>query len=124
MICVQVMGLDHAIALSAQRGQLELNWYTPLIMIDLLHSIQILSNGMDMLREHCIDGITAHAEDMKRVLEAGVGMATALAPYMGYHAVAELVVRSKKEHKTFVELVPEEFKKYLELDQMTRPNRV
>lgn len=124
MICVQVMGLDHAIALSAQRGQLELNWYTPLIMLDLLHSIQILGNGMQMLREHCIEGIKANAEDMKHVLEHGVGMATALAPYMGYHQVAELVVRAKKERVSFASLVPDEYKKYLELDQMTRPNRV
>lgn len=123
MICVQVMGMDHAIALSAQRGQLELNWYTPLIMLDLLHSIQILGNGMDMLRSHCTQGIKANAEDMKTVLENGVGMATALAPYMGYHAVAELVVQAKKERRPFVELVPAEYKKYLELQHMTRPNR-
>ncbi len=123
MICVQVMGMDHAIALSAQQGQLELNWHTPLIMIDLLHSIQILGNGMEMLRLHCIEGITAHTEDMKHHLEHSTAMATALAPYMGYHAVAELVVQAKKERKAFTDLVPEEYKKYLELDQMTRPNR-
>lgn len=123
MICVQSMAMDHAIAISAQRGQLELNWYTPLIMIDMLHAIQIMTNGFTMLREHCIEGITANTAQMKQTLEEGVAMATALAPVLGYHEVAEMVKEAKKKKVPFVSLVPEKYKKYIALENLVKPNR-
>ena len=117
------MAMDHAIAISAQRGQLELNWYTPLIMLDMLHAIEIMTNGFTMLREHCIEGITADAEHMKKTLEEGVAMATALAPVLGYHEVAEMVKESKKKKIPFVKLVPAKYKKFIALENLVRPNR-
>jgi aspartate ammonia-lyase len=124
MICIQVMGLDHAIALCAQQGQLELNWHTPLIMWDLLHQIEILTNGMEMFDRLCIQGIEANVERMKKTLGGSTALATALAPYMGYHEVAELVHESLEKGVPFVSLVPEEYKKYLGAEAMTKPNRV
>lgn len=123
MICVQVMAMDHAIALSAQQGQLELNWYTPLIMLDLLHALEILGNGLVMLDEDCLQGISAHEAHMKTVLENGVGMATALAPVLGYHEVAEMVKEAKKKKVPFMTLVPQKYLKFVAVDQLTRPNR-
>lgn len=123
MICIQIMGLNHAIHLSAQQGQLELNFHCPLIMLDLLHQIEILTNGMEMLTNHCIKGITANPDQMKGGLDRSTALATALAPYMGYHEVGNLVNRSLEENVPFESLVPEEFKKHLEADQMTKPNR-
>lgn len=123
MICVQVSGLDHAIALSAQRGQLELNWYTPLIMVDLLHAIEILDHGFVMLRTHCIEGIEAHSKQMKATLESSSAMATALAPVLGYHEVAELVKKAKSTRKPFTTLVPAKYKKTMKLKALVKPNR-
>lgn len=123
LICVQVMGLDHAINISAHQGQLELNWFTPLIMWNLLHEIEILMNGMSMLDELCIQKMTVNREHMRHTLEHSTAMATALAPYMGYHEVAELVNKAVEEGIPFPELVPEEFKKYLDVEAMTKPNR-
>lgn len=123
MICVQAMAMDHAIAISAQRGQLELNWYTPLIMLDLLHAIEIMSNGFTLLREHCIEGITANTAHMKSVLESSTAMATALAPVLGYHEVAELVNESRRSKTPFVKLVPKKYEKYIALENLVRPNR-
>jgi aspartate ammonia-lyase len=123
MICVQVFAMDHAVAISAQQGQLELNWYTPLIMLDLLHAQEILGNGLYMLRTECVDGIEANEVQMKSTLENSVAVATALAPVLGYHAVAELVKESKKKKMPFVSVVPAEYKKYLNAAQLTQPNR-
>lgn len=123
MICVQVQGLDAAIAQAASLGQLELNWYTPLVGWDLLHQIQILSGGMDLLRKDCIEGITANESHMKEVLGKSFAMATALAPHLGYHEVAEMVNESKKKKIPFRKLVKKEHEKYLKLEELTRPNR-
>lgn len=123
MICIQVIGLDHAIALCNQQGQLELNWHTPLIAWDLLHQIEILSNGLNMLRSSCIDGISANKKALQKTLERGGVLATALVPYMGYAKVAELVHQSFEKGVPFVDLVPGEFKKHLVAEKMTRANR-
>jgi len=123
MICVQVLGMDHAIALSAQQGQLELNWYTPLIMIDLLHSLEILGTGMELLDEDCLKGIKANAVQMETVLENSSAMATALAPVLGYHETAELVKEAKAKKVPFVSLVPKAFQKELKLENLVKPNR-
>ncbi len=123
MICVQVQGLDHSIALAAQSGELELNWYTPLIMWDLLHQIEILSNGMQMLDEHCIQGLVANEDSINEKLGNSTALATVLAPHMGYHEVAELVQEALDKGLPFAEVVPEEYKKYLDAHSMTKPNR-
>ncbi len=123
MICVQVQGLDQAIAFSASQSQLELNWYTPLIGFDLTHQLQILANGMELLRKDCIEGITANTEKMKEVLGRSFAMATALAPHLGYHEVAEMVNESKRKKIPFVKLVKKEHEKYLKLKDLTQPNR-
>lgn len=123
MIAVQVQALDTAIAFSATQGQLELNWYTPLVGWDLLHQIQILSNGMTLLRKDCIEGIEANEAHMKEVLGKSFAMATALAPHLGYHAVAEMVNESKKRKVPFRSLVKKEHEKYLKLEELTKPNR-
>jgi len=122
-ICVQVMGLNHAIALSAQQGQLELNWYTPLIMWDLLHMIEILTNGMNMFNEKCIQGIVARAEQMESMLNLSTAMATALAPIVGYKKVAEWVNQSVEQGVPFGDIVPDEYKNQLNPADMTQPNR-
>jgi fumarate hydratase class II len=122
MICIQVCGLDHAIALCAQQGQLELNWHTPLVMWDLLHQIEILTKGMKMFNHSCIAGLQANTAQLQKVLEDGPVLATVLVPHMGYHAVAELVTRSKKEGIPFSQLVPKEFQDLLNPRKMTEPN--
>ncbi len=104
MICTQVIGLDASICLAAQKGEFELNWYTPLIACDLLHQIEILTNGMNMLREDCIDGLRANEKEMRAVLENSCAMATALVPKLGYHKVAELVKKAKKTKRKFSDL--------------------
>ena len=105
MICTQVIALDTGICLAAQKGELELNWYTPLIAIDLLHQIEILTSGMEMLRKDCIEGLKAHEKEMRAVLESSCAMATALAPKLGYRKVAEMVNQAKKAGKPFSTLL-------------------
>lgn len=123
MICIQVMGMDSAISIAAQQGQLELNWHTPLIMWDLLHQIEILSNGMKMFNDFCVSGLQANEARMKEFLDSSTAIATALVPYMGYHEVAKMVQKSLDEKVPLISLVPEDYKKYLDPEAITKPNR-
>lgn len=105
MICFQVISNDQAVSLGAQGGQLELNWFTPLIMWNLMFSIQIFTNGLHMFRVDCIDGIVANEDHIKHLFEHSLVTATALAPYLGYHEVAVLVNEALHDHKPLREVV-------------------
>jgi aspartate ammonia-lyase len=96
MIAYQVMGNDTAVALACQKGQLELNVTTPLILKNLVESTEILTNGMEMLRIFSINGITANKERCQELLDKSNCVATALNPHIGYSATAELVKESRK----------------------------
>ncbi|MCZ7357089.1 MAG: aspartate ammonia-lyase [Candidatus Methanoperedens sp.] len=107
MVCFQVMGNDNAVALAAEAGQLELNVMTPLIVFDLLWSIELLTNASRMLREKCISGIVVDERRCKELLENSQALATVLNPYIGYENVAELVKAALAENKSMKELLLE-----------------
>lgn len=107
MICAQVIGLDHGVSLGAQGGQLELNWYTPLLMVNLTHSCTILTNGLALFRRKCVEGISANTTELRATFEGSLVTATALSPRLGYHAVAECVNEALRSKKSLREVVVE-----------------
>jgi len=62
MVAFQVIGSDLTISLAVQAGQMELNVMMPVMIFNLLMSIQILTNALDVFRKKCVDGITADPE--------------------------------------------------------------
>lgn len=128
MICYQVLGNDHAVALACQKGQLELNVMTPLILKNLTDSIELLETGMKNFRQFCITGIKANPEKCQKLLEKSNCVATALSPHLGYAKTAELLKEALKrkmpieklcEEKKF--LPTEKLKEILDPEKLTRP---
>ena len=75
--------------LAAEAGQLQLNVFEPVIAYRLLYSIDTLKNGCVVLRERCVNGITANPSRMRQFVEHSIGIVTALVPVIGYdHATA------------------------------------
>ena len=107
MVCYQILGYDTTVAYAAQAGQLELNVMMPVIAHNLLRSLQILAPTLRVLREKCVDGITANEEVCRRYFDHSISIATALNPYIGYLAAAEVAKESAKTGKTVVEIVRE-----------------
>lgn len=107
MICGQIIGIDSTIVFAAQGGQLELNWYTPLIMFNLTMAMRILTNGFKMTREKCIDEIEACENEIKAAFDKSLCMATSLVPKLGYHEVARLVKIAMKTGKNLEDVVKE-----------------
>ncbi|MFP4027705.1 MAG: aspartate ammonia-lyase [Candidatus Brocadiia bacterium] len=107
MICFQIIGNDTCISRAAGAGQMELNVMMPIINYNLLWSIQILTNGCRMLREKCVEGIQANAEQCRRHLHSTIGLATVLNPVIGYHAAAEVAKEAAETNRTIREIVME-----------------
>ncbi|MEK7308721.1 MAG: aspartate ammonia-lyase, partial [Nitrospirota bacterium] len=78
MVCFQVIGNDTAITYAAQASQLELNVMMPVIVYNLLFSLEILSNAVKIFAKKCVQGITADKIRCKEFAERSLALATAL----------------------------------------------
>jgi aspartate ammonia-lyase len=127
MICFQVMGYDQSIALAAQAGQLELNVMMPLIAYNLIHSIEILGNGLRALTEQCLQGITADADRCQNYAEGSLALVTALNTHIGYLNAAAVAKESLATGKSLRQIVlewelmsPELLAEVLDLEKMSQ----
>jgi aspartate ammonia-lyase len=89
-VCFDVIGGDVTVTLAAEAGQLQLNVFEPVIAYRLLSSISTLRNGCRVLRERCVEGITANPDRMRWFVEHSVGVLTALVPVLGYETASEI----------------------------------
>lgn len=103
MVCLQVLGNDRVIEMAAQKSQLELNIYCPLIMNNLLLSINILTNALKTFTENCIKGLIVNTKRVKELFDQSLVTATALAPKLGYLQTAEIVKSALENGRTLGE---------------------
>ena len=89
-VCFQVIGCDAAILAAADAGQLELNVMMPVIAWNAIHATRILTNAMHVMQARCVAGIRADEERCRELLDRSTAVATALSPYIGYAATAEI----------------------------------
>ncbi len=106
-VCFQVMGCDATIALACEAGQLELNVMMPVIAWNALHASSILREALKVLKARCVEGITADAGRARELLDRSTAAATALSPYIGYAATAEIAKAAVATGKTIRQLVLE-----------------
>ncbi len=106
-VCFQVIGCDQTVALACEAGQLELNVMMPVIAWNALHASTILREAMKALRARTVDGILADPARAKELLERSTAAATALSPYIGYAATAEIAKASIATGRSIRELVLE-----------------
>ena len=126
MVCFQVIGNDQTIAVAAQAGQFELNVMMPVISFNLSMSLHILTSALTVLRERCVEQITADVERCRWYVEHSVSLVTVLNPRIGYARAAEIAKRAMARGKTIREtieeeglLTPEELKAVMDLRSMT-----
>lgn len=93
-VAFHIIGHDTTITMAAEAGQMELNAFEPVIFYNLFDSITTLTHAIDTLVDNCILGITANRERYKSLLDASVGITTALCPYIGYKKAAKLAKES------------------------------
>jgi fumarate hydratase class II len=126
-VAAQVMGNDTAIAIGGSQGAFELNVFMPMIAANVLDSIHLLAAASTQFALRCVEGITADEERTRMFAEASPAVATALAPHIGYEAVAaalkEATERGVSVRQVVAEqgLLPErELDRLLDVRAMTR----
>ena len=130
MVCFHVVGADTAVALAAQAGQLEINVMTPLVAYELLFALELLTNALRVFTDRCVSGIVADEEQCRLWGARSLGLATALNPYIGYEAAAEVAKEAFRTGKAVPDVVlekgvltPEELAERLDPAALTQPRR-
>jgi fumarate hydratase class II len=126
-VCAQVIGNDTTVALAGQRSFFELNTMMPVAGYNLLQSIDLLATAARNFAERCVDGLQA-TERGPELVEKGLGIATGLAPIIGYDAAAEIAKEAAGSGRTIrevaqerTELSDEDLRRALDPTSMTEP---
>ena len=127
-VCYQVYGCDAANLAAAEAGQLELNVMMPVMAWNTLHATRILRQALRVLQTRCVSGIVADRERCRELLDRSTAVATALSPYIGYAATAEIAKESVRTGRSVRDLVrerrllsPEQLDRILSPEAMTSP---
>ena len=128
MVCVQVMGNDTTIGIAGSQGNFELNVFKPVMIHNLLHSIRLLTDSMNMFTEFCVNQLEADEDRIQELLDNSLMLVTALAPKIGYDKAAEIAHKAWHDHTTLLQaclalgyLDEKEFKELVRPEKMIEP---
>lgn len=100
MIACQIMGNHVAITMGGSNGHFELNVFRPMIIANVMNSLNLLSDGINSFIDQCLVGIEANRERITQLLEQSLMLVTALNPYIGYDNAAKIAKKAHKEGTT------------------------
>ncbi len=90
MVAVQAMTNDMAVAFGDAGGYLEMNVYKPLIIYNIMHSMNILNDSCRNFDKFLIKGIKPNLKRIKSDLEKSLMLVTALSPEIGYDKASKI----------------------------------
>ena len=107
MAMYHIIGLDTAVALASQAGQLELNVMMPIIAHDLFEMMHVMIGAVSAFTDKCVVGIKANRTKAEGWLARNTIVVTALNPIIGYLAGAALVKEALSRDLTVQEVALE-----------------
>lgn len=90
MVCSQVLGNDTTISFAASQGQFQLNVFKPVIIYNVLQSIELLSEAMDSFNLRCLSGLEINEAVIEEKVNQSLMLVTALNPHIGYDKASEI----------------------------------
>lgn len=127
MVCAQVIGNDATITIGGQSGNFELNVMLPVVVHNLLQSIDILANAARNLAERSVSKLTVRKDNIASMVEKNPILVTALNPIIGYDKAAKIAKKAfaegralKDVAKEMTDLSDEELEKALDPIKMTK----
>ena len=128
MVCVKVIGNHNGITMAGSHGHFELNVFKPLIIHNILQSINIMSDSASGFAKYCVKGLKADKKRIKFLLDNSLMLVTALSPKIGYDNAAKVAKRAHVNGTTLKEealktgLINEkEFIKIVDPKKMIKP---
>ncbi len=107
MVCAQVIGNDATITIGGQAGNFQLNVMLPVVALNLLQSIEILSGASNVLADKAIAGFVVNQDKLRQALDLNPILVTALNPVIGYEAGAAIAKKAYAEGRPIIEVAEE-----------------
>ena len=128
MVAVEVFGNDHAVAFAGSQGNFQLNVYKPVILHNVLASIQLLAEGARSFDARCAAGIAPDEKRIRAHLDGSLMLVTALNPHIGYEKSAQISLKAYREDLTLRDaalelgfVTGEQFDEWVRPEEMTHP---
>ncbi|MBA2653473.1 MAG: class II fumarate hydratase [Gammaproteobacteria bacterium] len=129
MVCVQVMGNDNTITIAGSQGNFELNVFKPVMIFNLLQSINILADSCRCFTKYAIRGMEVNKQKIASYVRDSLMLVTALNPVIGYDRAAEIAHKAYVEGTTLKEaglslgfLTAEQFDEAVQPAKMANPH--
>ena len=103
MICTQVMGNNLTVSISGSQGHFELNTFKPVIIFNVINSINLLSDGINSFCKNCLKGITINKTNINKHLNNSLMLVTALNKHIGYDNAAKIAKKAFEDNLTLKE---------------------
>jgi fumarate hydratase class II len=107
-VCAQVIGHDAVVSFAESHGSiLDLNMSKPVVIVNILDAITILSNSIESFRLNCLSGLKVNESAIKNHLERSLMIVTRLTPVIGYDKAGEIARRAYETGQTVRETIEE-----------------
>jgi len=127
-VTVQVFGNDHAVAFAGSQGSFQLNTYKPVILHNVLSSVELLAAASSSFEERCVRGLRPNREVIQQHVGDSLMLVTALSPHIGYEKAARIAQTAHREGSTLRDaalklgyVTAEQFDQWVNPESMTGP---
>ena len=103
MVCAHVMGNDAAVGFAGSQGQFELNVMKPMMVYNVLQSMQLIGDAAVAFSDNCVVGIQADRVRIEKLMRESLMLVTALAPTIGYDKATTVAKTAHKNGTTLKE---------------------
>jgi len=90
MVAVQVIANNFSITFANSQGNFEMNVYNPLMLHNIVQSINLLSDVSTNFTKFCIEGIKINTKKVTQYVNNALTLATKLNLYIGYDKATKL----------------------------------
>ncbi|QMV13466.1 class II fumarate hydratase [Vibrio spartinae] len=108
MAAAQVIGNDATITIAGQAGNFQLNVMLPVIVHNILESIELLTNSATALADKAIATFTVRQDNLDVALAKNPILVTALNPVIGYAKAAKIAKQAYQQQRAIIDVAAEE----------------
>jgi fumarate hydratase class II len=116
------------VAFAGSQGNFQLNVYKPVILHNVLDSMQLLAQAARSFNDRCAQGIEPNENRIRQHLDNSLMLVTALNPHIGYEKAAQISLKAYREDLSLREaalslgfVTPEKFQEWVRPEDMTHP---
>ena len=128
MVSAHVMGNDVTVGIAGSMGHLQLNVFKPVIVHNVLESVELLADACESFREHCVSGMEPNLPVIQEHVDSSLMLVTALSPLVGYANAAKIAKLAHAKGLTLKEaalelglVTAEQFDAHVRPEEMTHP---